>query len=232
MIAALVFPFTGREGRRAHVQRWSQKVLAILAVRLQVSDERPSAAEAPSMIVANHVSWLDIIAINAVLPARFVAKAEVREWPVIGWMSERAGTLFIRRGRRRDILRVNEELARALRRGEPVAVFPESTTTDGSGVLKFHPSLLQSAVLACAPVSPVALRYARPDGTQCAEAAFVDGRSLWDSLNQLVTQPQTVVEVAYLARIERAGQHRRVLATNAREAILRSLFPPSRDSRN
>lgn len=232
VIAALVFPFAGRAGRRALVRRWSCQVLDILAVSLRVRGQPPQLATAPTLLVANHVSWLDIIALNAVLPVRFVAKSEVRQWPVIGWLCERAGTLFIRRARRRDTALINESLAQVMKDGEPVGVFPEATTGDGSGVLKFHPSLLQPAVLAGATLCPVALRYARADGSHCAEAAFLGDETLWGSLNQLATQPVMIAELAYLAPIESVGRHRHELASSAREAILRSLFPPARDSRS
>jgi 1-acyl-sn-glycerol-3-phosphate acyltransferase len=231
-IAAFVFPFAGREARRAHVQRWSRQVLDIFGVSLRLTGLPPHPAGGRFMIVANHVSWLDIIAINAVLPARFVAKSEVRAWPVIGWLSEKAGTLFIRRARRRDAARISGELAQLVRDGEPMAVFPEATSGDGSTVLKFHASLLQAAVLAAAAVHPVALRYARPDGTRCAEAAYFGGMSLWESLNLVATQPATLVFLDFLPPLESAGRDRRQVAAGAREAILRSLFPPSRDSRS
>ena len=228
VIAALVFPFTIAEGRRVHVKRWSRKLLEILAVRLQVNETPPRFTDTPLMLVANHISWLDVIAINAVLPVRFVAKSEVRSWAVIGWMSEKVGTLFICRTRRRDILRVNEQLAQALRDGDPVAVFPEATTTDGTTVVKFQSSLLQPAVLVSATLCPVALRYTRMDGTPCAEAAFIGSRTFWDSLNLMVTQAATLVDVAFLAPIQTTRLHRRELASGAREAILRSMFPPTR----
>ena len=229
-IAACVFPFTGREGHRAHVQRWSRQVLDILGVSLRLAGTPPQPAGAPIMLVANHVSWLDILVISAVLPVRFVAKSEVRAWPVIGWLSERAGTLFIRRARRSDAARIGGKLAQVMMDGEPAAVFPEATSSDGSTVLKFHSSLLQPAVLAGAAVHPVALRYARADGTRCAEAAFIGGISLWESLNLMATQPATLAHLDFLPPLEGADQDRRELASGAREAILRSLFPPSRDN--
>jgi 1-acyl-sn-glycerol-3-phosphate acyltransferase len=119
-----------------------------------------------------------------------------------------------------------------MRDGEPVGVFPEATTGDGSGVLKFHPSLLQPAVMAGATLFPVALRYARADGSPCTEAAFLGDETLWGSLNLLATQPVTIAELTFLAPIESAGRRRHELADAAREAILRSLFPPARDSRS
>lgn len=222
---ALIFPFVGRAKRRARVRSWSRGLLDILSVRLHVAGGHPQLSSVPLMLVANHVSWLDIIAINAVVPARYVAKSELRAWPIIGWISEKFGTLFIRRARRRDILRVNEQLAQAMWDGDPVAVFPEATTSDGTTVLKFHAPLLQPAVLTAATLRPVAIRYATADGTPCLEAAFVGSQSLWDSLNLMVTQGEMLAELVFFPAIENGGRHRRELAHAAREAILRSLIP-------
>lgn len=224
-IMALLFFFMEPRTRRARIERWCSGLLAILAVKLDVTGAPPLPGDAPLMIVANHISWLDIIAINAVLPVRFVAKSEVQTWPVIGWMCEKGGTIFIRRGRRRDIVRVNALLAEATRASEPVAVFPEGTTTDGTAILKFNSSLLKPATSAPATLFPVAIRYTRPDGTRCPEAAFVDGKSVWDTLKLMTTQREIAAHLAFLPPLEPGGRHRRELAMEAREAILRSLFP-------
>ena len=163
--SALVFPFVGAPQRRRTIQRWSRELLALLSVRLHVHGRPPPEGARPLMVVANHVSWLDIFAINAVVPVRFVAKSEIRRWPLIGWLCAQAGTLFIRQARRRDTARINELVAAALRAGEVFTVFPEGTTTDGSSVRKFHSSLLEPALAARAAVQPVAIRYERDDGT-------------------------------------------------------------------
>jgi 1-acyl-sn-glycerol-3-phosphate acyltransferase len=182
------------------------------------------------MVVANHVSWLDIIAINAVLPAHFVAKSEIRAWPVIGWLSVRVGTLYIERARRRDTLRINGRLADAMRNGDPVAVFPEGTTTDGSTVLHFHSSLMQAAVQARAPVHPVAIRYTRASGGRCVEAAYYGGVSLWDTLRRVAGEPDIRAELVFLPALASHAARRHDLAREARELILRSLFLPAPDS--
>jgi len=165
-----------------------------------------------------------------VLPVRFVAKAEVRRWPVIGWFSEKAGTLFIERARRHDTARLNRLMIDAMQAGDPVAIFPEAMTSDGSEVLKFHSSLLQPALDARAALHPVAIRYARGDGTLCAEAAYDGDKSLLDTLLLMVTQHTIDVHVYFLAPVPYRDHHRRELAQAAREAILRTLFPPSRGS--
>src|SRR6185295_16037591 len=135
---------------------WNARLLRLLGIALHSSGTPRQGA---TLIVANHVSWLDILAINAVHPCRFVSKADVRHWPLIGWLVACGGTLFIERERKRDALRVVHQVADALRQGQTLAVFPEGTTSDGHGLLPFHANLLQAAVATSTPVQPVALRF-------------------------------------------------------------------------
>ncbi len=225
VIAGLFFPFMSRPRRCREIKRWSAGLLRILAVRLRIHGDPPRRA-APLMLIANHVSWLDICVINAVLPVRFVAKSEVRRWPVIGWLSEKTGTLFIERARRHDTGRLNRLMVEAMRAGDPVAVFPEGTTTDGSKVLKFHSSLLQPALAARAALYPVAIRFGRADGTLCTEAAYDGDKTIWDTLILMLTQRVIDAHVHFLAPLADHELHRRELAQAAREAIQQTLFPP------
>jgi 1-acyl-sn-glycerol-3-phosphate acyltransferase len=229
--AALVFPFQSRRSRRQAIEAWSGRLLHILRVRLTIVDERKVSTERPLMLVANHVSWLDIFLIDAAVASRFVAKAEVRQWPLLGWLSERAGTIFIERAKRHDTARVNQAAGEALRSGDVFAVFPEGTTTDGSHVLKFHASLLAPALDADAAVQPVALRYERRDGSLCTAAAYDGEKSFWDALMGITSEPEVIARVWFLHPIAAAGNHRRELAEVAREAILRTLFPRAHHSR-
>lgn len=216
---ALLFPLYTPARRRIAVKRWSHALLGMLAVKLHVHGKPPRGHGPPAMLVANHVSWLDIYAINAVLPVRFVAKSEIRQWPVIGWLSAKTGTLFIERARRRDTVRISGEIVAAMQRGDVVAVFPEGTTTDGSQVLRFHGSLLQPALQAEAHVHPVALRYERGDGSLCVEAAYDGDKSLWDTLRLIVARPVIHVHVWFLQSLPAAGADRRTLAHAAQAAI-------------
>lgn len=221
---ALAFPFFSASRRRAAVKRWSQHLLRILGVRLHVHGDPPRRnPEHAVMLVANHVSWLDIVVINAALPVRFVAKSEVRTWPVIGWLSAKAGTLFIERARRRDTARITGLVSAALHDGDICAVFPEGTTTDGSRVLQFHSSLLQPALIAGADVHPVALRFRRSDGTLCTEAAYDGDKSLWDTLQSIAAQPVIHAHAWFLDAVHGEHARRRALAEAARQAIVRCL---------
>ncbi|HEX2826526.1 MAG TPA: lysophospholipid acyltransferase family protein [Burkholderiales bacterium] len=215
--AAFLFPFQSQATRDREIGEWAAGVLDILALRLTVHGELVKAR--PLMLVANHVSWLDIFAMQSVAPVRFVAKSEVRRWPLVGWLSARAGTLFIEQSRRHDTLRINKLVGESLRSGEVFAVFPEGTTTDGSRLLKFHASLLAPALQVGATLQPAAIRFTREDGTLCTEAAFDGVRSVWDVVLG-VTRHRTVnVSLTFMPPLATDGYHRRELATYAREAI-------------
>jgi len=225
VIAAVVFPFLDRAGRFQCARRWSARLLTVLAVRVEVIGS-PPADSTPGMIVANHVSWLDIFAINAVRPVRFVAKSEIRGWPAIGWISELVGTLFVERRRRHDVAQINQQIVKALKRGEMFAVFPEGMITGGGVVLPFHASLLQPALECEALLYPVAIRYSRADGSLCSEADYEGEKSLVDSWLLMVTQPIINLRVQFLAPIVSAGRQRRELADAAAALIANALGVP------
>ncbi|HEY9445890.1 MAG TPA: lysophospholipid acyltransferase family protein [Burkholderiales bacterium] len=223
-IAGVLFPFISEARRRGHIRRWSRQVLAILAIRLHVqhADGAESHSRLNAMLVANHVSWIDIFAIDAIMPARFVAKSEVARWPLVGWLSTRVGTLYVSRSRRHDTARINRDVSAALQRGELVAVFPEGRTTDGSRILKFHSSLLQPAVSVQAAILPVALSYWRADGTRCTELAYDRHWSLWDTVRRMVRLKRIECRLTVLP-LMRPQHHRRILADDAHAAIATAL---------
>jgi len=191
------------------VRRWSGQLLQVLGVKLVVQGQaRPGA----KLIVSNHVSWLDIVAINSVVPSRFVSKAEVAAWPVVGYMVTAAGTLYLQRERRRDAMRVLGLMSTALREGYTVAVFPEGTTGDGRALMHFHANMLQAAIDAKEPVQPVALRYSDAVHDISPVAAFVGDTTLWQSLWGVVTARGLTVHVHVLPLQAAEHADRRALA--------------------
>lgn len=212
---ALAFPRLPRSAQAGLVRWWSRGLLRVLGVRLFCHGIAPRS---PGLVVANHVSWLDIFAIAAVHPAAFVCKSEVAAWPGIGWLLARAGTVFLRRRAFRDIVRVNAELRSRLARGGSVAAFPEGTTTRGDGVLEFRRALFQPAVDLGADVHPVAIAYSG------AEAAFVDEQPFLDSLGAVLRARRLEVHLACLEPVPAAWRDRRQLAARTRDAITSRLF--------
>lgn len=166
-------------GRRERVLWWSRALLHHLGITLVVRGApRPGA----KLFVANHISWLDIVAINATAPARFVSKAEVRRWPVLHRLVSAADTLYLEREKRRDALRVVHQVAEALQAGDTVAVFPEGTTGTGHELLPFHANILQAAIATEIPVQPIALRYSDRRAAISAAVAYVGDTTLVQSL--------------------------------------------------
>ena len=222
-ICLLVFPFLSAPRRMQIVRRWSAQMLTVLGIRLQTSG---TARSGPVLFVANHVSWLDILAINAVHPARFVSKSDVRHWPVIGWMVACGGTLFIERERKRDALRVVHQVAEALRAGETVAVFPEGTTADGHTLLPFHANLLQAAIVTEVPVQPIALRYSDRRHAISHAAAYVGDTSLAQSAWWVVGADSLKVHVQMLLPEGTRHLERRALAERLQAQIGSALLYP------
>jgi 1-acyl-sn-glycerol-3-phosphate acyltransferase len=199
------------------VQWWSVKTLRILGIVLKAEGQGLAAGH---LVVANHVSWLDIAAVHAVLPqARFVSKADVRHWPLVGALVEGAGTLFIERASKRDALRVVHQAAAALQAGDCVAVFPEGTTGTGPELLPFHANLLQAAVSTEAPVLPVVLRWTEPGQRFSSAAQFVGGTTLAQSLWRIASARGLAIELRLLPSVASAGQDRRSLSDTLRQAM-------------
>ena len=215
------FPRLDAAGRHAAIGRWSAGVLEALGVGLRLEGE---AAPPGTLLAANHVSWLDIVAIHAVVPeARFVSKAAVRDWPLVGRLADAAGTLFLARDRKRDALRLVGLIGDALAAGQSVAVFPEGTTADGRTLLPFHANLLQAAIATGAPVQPVALRFADAFDRPSRAVEFVGATTLLQSVWRVVGAEALVVHVALLPPLASAGADRRELADAVRAAIAAAL---------
>lgn len=171
------------------------------------------------LIVANHISWLDDVALLALLPGvRPVAKAEVADWPVVGRSARRTGTVFLDRARLRSLPGTVQEVAGILRAGESVLVHPEGTTACGTELGRFRPAFFQAAVDADAPVCPLVLRYRVGDGNGTAVAGYFGDDSLLNSMRRVVATAGLVLEVHHLPALQ-PGTDRRALAALAEYAI-------------
>ena len=216
-IVVFSFPSLDLAARRERIRWWSAKMLAVLGIGLE-HDGAP--VRAASLLVVNHVSWLDIMAVHAVLPeARFVSKADVKAWPLVARLVDAAGTLYLERERKRDALRVVHAVAAALGAGEVVAIFPEGTTSTGHGLLPFHANLLQAAISTSTPVQPVALRFSETANQVSEAVEFVGATSLMRSLWHTSCGEGVRVRLSFLAPRPSAGVDRRVLAGQLRADI-------------
>jgi 1-acyl-sn-glycerol-3-phosphate acyltransferase len=226
LVALLLFHHLDAQARLARVQWWSAKLLRLMGVSLVVHGQfRPGA----KLVVANHVSWLDITAVHAICPeARFVSKADVKRWPLISRLVDAGGTLYIERDRKRDALRVVHVMTKALTEGDTVAVFPEGTTADGHALLPFHANLLQSAISSEVPIQPVALRYSEPGQAVSPAAMYVGDTSLAQSLGRIAGARSLCVTLHVLPAQSCGQADRRQLARHLGELIAHTLDPQPR----
>jgi 1-acyl-sn-glycerol-3-phosphate acyltransferase len=229
-MVALLFPFYGSARRRRAVARWSARVLAAVNVEPRWHGAPATVKDRAAVLVANHVSWLDIPLVHAVWQVHFIAKSEVRDWPLIGWLSAKTGTLFIQRGKHRHAARINEAIHAAFLAGDAIGVFPEGTTSEGTGLQPFHASLLQPAVDERALVFPVAVRYLDQEGRVNVNASYVGDTSLLESLSLILRERKIVAELVFLPAIDAEGKSRRDLARETHAAIAAALSRQSWDN--
>ena len=218
-----VVPWVGAPTKQALIRKWSRQLLGILQIEARVHWRHDGGLGGNVLIVANHVSWLDIFVLNSLQPARFIAKSDIRRWPVVGRLIANVGTVFIERERRRDTHNVNRHAVEALVRGDLVAVFPEGTTSDGTSLLKFHSSLLQSAVDAKGRVQPIAIRYRTPDDEHCMAPAYVGELSLVGSFWRVTGERRITAELHVMPPFPAGVAHRRELSRAAEDAIRTAL---------
>lgn len=223
-----VFPWVSTPTRHTLIRKWCRQFLAMLKVEARVHWRHEDGMPGNVLIVANHISWLDIFVLSSLQPARFIAKADLRRLPVVGRLIANVGTLFIERERRRDTHTVNRHTVEALTRGDVVAVFPEGTTGDGLGLLKFHSSLLQSIVDAKGHVQPIAIRYRTLADEHCMAPAYVGELSLVGSFWQVTGEREIVAELHVMPSFPAGDAHRRELSRAAEEAIRTALASPAR----
>lgn len=222
ILQSIVYPYCSHSTQQRQMKNWAAGMLKVLNIKIHHTGNIPNQGHPRALLVANHVSWLDICVVLAVCPAQFVAKSEISSWPIIGFLCRRVDTLFIKRAKRRDTARINQEISAALTAGKYVCIFPEGGISDGTQTLHFHASLLQSAINAEALVYPVAIRYLDADGNICRDAAYTD-ISLVTSLRQILRQPHIEAVLNCNEPIHSAEKNRRELARLSEEAINQNL---------
>jgi 1-acyl-sn-glycerol-3-phosphate acyltransferase len=212
------FPKLSAAQKEERISAWARMLLARLAIKLVVKGALPQ--QGPLLLVANHISWLDIIVMHAARYCRFISKADVKHWPVVGTLASGAGTVFIERDSRRDAVRVVHHMAECLQQGDVLAVFPEGTTGDGQTVLPFHANLLQAAIAANAPIQPVALSFVDgPSGALSFAPCYIGDDSLLTSLWRTLCADNVHAVVHYGTPQTADGRDRRAWAHDLRDTI-------------
>jgi len=202
---------------------WNTRLCHIFKAHISVQGKINTPA---TLFVMNHISWFDIPVLASQKPLHFLSKAEVKSWPVIGWFTQRAGTLFIQRGVAGAAENSLNEITQCLKSGGSVVVFPEGTTTDGSGLRNFHGRLLQAAIDAKIEIQPIALRYPYKNGIN-PHVPYIDDLSFMDSVFGLTQSKPLNIELHFLEPINihlnNAKTTKKQLAAAARQAIAQQL---------
>ena len=225
MTLLVLFPFLNANSKKQHIQRWSKRLLKIFGIQLQVNNA-DALTDSSYLLAANHVSWMDIHAINAFKPIRFVAKSEVEQWPIFGWMAKQLGTVFINRESSRHARQVVTDMA-VLLKTQSICIFPEGTSTIGKSVQTFKPNLFEAAILAHVPVLPIAIAYrSRSTGLRSNAPAFIGDMGLLESMSNVIASRDIEVHLSlaepYLTgKAENAD--RKELALYCQEAITKTL---------
>ncbi len=215
----LIVPQLSKPQLEQRIQQWGRTMLERLGIELEVVGTPAPAG--PMLLVSNHISWVDILALQAVCPCRFVAKADVARWPLVGTVVTGGGTIYVKRESRRDAMRVVERMAEALKDGYILAVFPEGTTSDGSSVLPFHSGLIQAAISAGAPVQPVAVQIIDGrSGRPSRAVSYMGDESLAGSVWRTLCARELCAVVTFGAPQVAAGRDRRAWAQDLRREIV------------
>ncbi|MGC2165931.1 MAG: lysophospholipid acyltransferase family protein [Gallionella sp.] len=220
---AVVYPRLNRDRQMEIQKNWSKTLLSIFNIPLDIQDEQFISCPDGCLQIANHVSWMDIFVLNAIQPSHFIAKSEVRDWPIIGWLCRRSGTLFIERASRQGATAISQQIVEKLRKGERIGLFPEGTTTDGRQVGTFRPSLLQSAIDANSIVSPVAICYQDRDGNLSSNAPFTGDTTLVESIWNMLSGRQIFARVTFAPPLQAGSDDRRALSNRAHQVIAHKL---------
>jgi 1-acyl-sn-glycerol-3-phosphate acyltransferase len=202
------------------IRLWQGGLMRVFGFRMR---RRGTPLPGATMFVANHVSWVDIIALHSQRMMGFVAKREIAGWPLIGWMASRGETIFHQRGNTESLDGVMQQMLARLREGRSVGVFPEGRTRNGAEVGPFHARIFTAAVEAAVPVQPVALRYGN-NGDAQQLVAFRPGEHFFGNFVRLLGEPSREAEACFLEPIAPGSTDgRRRLAELARERIVAAM---------
>jgi 1-acyl-sn-glycerol-3-phosphate acyltransferase len=211
------FPKLSDDQQARYVEVWARGMLTVIGIEVRVKGH---PATGPVLMAANHISWLDILVMHAACHCRFVAKSEIRSWPLLGALTTGGGSLYIERSSNRDALRVVHQMAEALQKGHVLAVFPEGATGDGITLLPFHANLLQAAISAEAPIQPIALQFIDAHTHAISLApCYRDDDTLIGSLWRTLCAPPLLAQVRYGDKQTADGRNRREWALDLQATV-------------
>ncbi|MBN1378313.1 MAG: 1-acyl-sn-glycerol-3-phosphate acyltransferase [Gammaproteobacteria bacterium] len=197
--SVMVCTILGRDPAHRNAKDWRfinsrmRRLRKILGLRVHISGQ---PAVSPALLTSNHISWHDIIVLQSLVPTGFVGKAEIRDWPLIGWLSYQGNTLFVRRGKRESFEQIHAAMAERFSDNQSITLFPEGTTTIGESVKHFRSRLLEPAINLRVPIQPVMIWY-RSKNMSCRELAFVGDEGLGSHLFRTLGEPHIDVYVHF-----------------------------------
>ena len=216
------FPKLSKERKLQAIKDWSQKTLKIIGIQV-VHEAIPPQTESiniPRLLVANHVSWVDALIIQTIQPSIFIAKSEVRSWPIVGSIAKACGVVFVDRGSPSSARRMVDDVSSALHHGYCVAGFPEGTSSEGHVVSLFHANLFEAAINHNIQVQPLAIRYTNPQtGALCLKAAFIGDIGFVQSLHQVMASSGIHAKVHVGTTLSPEGHSRRTLAHLSHKSV-------------
>ncbi len=222
-LLATIWVFCEQITRDKLTRWWCSGLLWRFNIKVVTHGIPPIESAKNCMILANHVSWIDIHALNSVLPVRFIAKSDINTWPVCGYLARKSGTIFINRNSRKDTARIVDTTASSLSHGSNVAFFPEGTTTDGTTIAHFKSSIVQAAINAKATIHPVAIRYPKPDGSINPKLSYAGETTMAESMMQTLKTKYPVVELHFLPTIDHNSGDRQAITQQAYNVITKTL---------
>jgi len=219
-VAGIILPRLDPRRRNRVISSWSASLLNLLNIKVIAEGVVPQQELSNTMFVANHISWVDIHALNSVHTTRFIAKSEIRQWPVFGFFATSVNTLFIDREKRHEAGKVVDITRKALQAGDCICFFPEGTTTDGTEIKPFKGSLLQAAIEAGSEVRPFSIHYPDAENGVNTEMSYWGEMSLIESMRNVIRQKQATVVLRFAEPINAADYDRRNLTSMTREIII------------
>ena len=229
VIAGLILQFASKPLKLKLISWWCKHLLGAFNIRVTYTGNVPKKPQTLQncLIVANHISWADIHSITSLIPTRFIAKSEIKSWPIFGYLAK-TNALFIDRAKRQDAVKTVNMAKQSLLSGDNICLFPEGTTTDGTQLKPFKSSLIQAAIEAKSTILPVVIRYTLADGSPNIEAAYAGETTLPESMQLMLSQKKPTVSLHFLAPITYAdflNQHldRRSLTQHLEDLIRHEL---------
>jgi 1-acyl-sn-glycerol-3-phosphate acyltransferase len=219
LIAAFVFPLANKSIRLRITRAWCKSLLNCFNIKVVTYGTLPDSDTNKTMFIANHISWTDIHAINSIIPVRFIAKIEIKSWPIFGYLVSKSGTLFINRSIRKDAARIVDITADSLKADDNVCFFPEGTTTEGTHMLPFKSSITQAAVDADAVIWPVAIYYPTPNRKPNINMAFAGETTMIESMSAMFKIKNPIVELHFLPPISGSNETRHTVTEYAYTTI-------------